>query len=187
MSLASSGRLVPQTLRHDGKDLTPSVGRCGNPVAVREMLQMSARFGEGGAAHKPGKGSPAPGPGRLGRHLPGRRRAISAQDLDYLVASPFMMREQHAYPARDAIEAVLVGRQGFGTVVRCDGLERAQIGGERRLGRVRLQPDVRADSRQHVIAGEQEILRFVVQAQVPRRVPWRPHRARDMLTAPGTC
>ncbi len=39
---------------------------------------------------------------------------------------------------------------------------------------MRLQADVRADPRQHVVPGQQQVLGLLVQAQVSRRVPWRP-------------
>jgi hypothetical protein len=84
-----------------------------------------------------------------------------------------MMREQHADPAGLALAPVLVRRQRFGRVVGGDELQRSQVGSQRRFGRVRLQPD-KADPRQHVITGQQQVLRFLVQAQMPWRMAGSP-------------
>ena len=55
-------------------------------------------------------------------------------------------------------------------------LQRVQVRGER-LGLLVPGGDVGRDARQHVVAGEQQPVGLVVEAQVPGRVAGRPHRA----------
>src|SRR5439155_5162562 len=105
-----------------------------------------------------------------------------ADGIERCAKPVLVMREDLIDSSGEIVERISVRREHARDGQRAYGAERIEKIAQWIVPRVRIQPDIRGDSRQHMIAGEEHALGSVDEHGVIVRVPRRPLEA----NAPAT-
>src|SRR5712692_3693131 len=169
----SESAAIPQSCFPSGSSLRrwrPPPHRGGTDQLLqaafdRERLQVRESFLEGKAPFI----QVVPRAPKLQRDLP--RGPFAARDnLENLIESPGVMSRQRGHPTRRVREWPTVSGQDEARFVGGHSLQAVEVFVQRVGRALRMKADVRRQLGQHVVAREQQLLAFLIQADMSGRM-----------------